>query len=89
VPCRSASVHHPALVELTVAWSGEQVDGPLAGRRVDGGGEEVEQIQEELVEAVGSEKNEIVELLVVQYAWDVRKVMQYMSIRDVLYSLHC
>ena len=41
------------------------------------------------MEAVGSEKNEIVELSVVQYAWDVRKVMQYMSIRDVLYSLHC
>ena len=49
----------------------------------------MEQIQEELAEAEDSAKSEMVELLVVQYAWDVRKVMQYMSIRDVLYSLHC
>jgi len=62
-----SSFDHATFIGLTVTWSGEQVDGPLAGRRVDGGGEEVEQIQEELVEAVDSAKNEIVELLVVQY----------------------
>jgi hypothetical protein len=54
-------------VRHTVNWSGEQEDESLAGRRAVDGGDEVEQEHDEFEEMSEEVKNDMVELVVVQY----------------------